>query len=84
MRETTSIALLRLLEDDLMGITFIANTSIQRLKLMSERSENRACHAVKVDDCKYGCSICGYDGWMGEDAITNYCPECGAKVVNGE
>ena len=72
------------LEEDLKDLAVDAYLARKRAKLLEERLANRTCHAVKVDDCQYGCSICGYDGWMGEDTITNYCPECGAKVANGE
>ena len=72
------------LEEDLKDLAVDADIACSRAKLLEERLESRECHAVKVDDCQYGCSICGYDGWMGKDAITNYCPECGAKVANGE
>ena len=72
------------LEEDLKDLAVDAYLARKRAKLLEERLENRTCHAVKVDEFQYGCSICGYDGWMGRDAITNYCPECGAKVANGE
>ena len=72
------------LEEDLKDLAVDAYLARKRAKPLEERLANRTCHAVKVDDCQYGCSICGYDGWMDEDAITNYCPECGAKVTNRE
>ncbi len=39
--------------------------------------KERTCHATKVDSFTWGCSECG-GHW--HDAV-NYCPNCGAKVV---
>ena len=72
------------LEEDLKDLAVDAYLARKRAKLLEERLESRECHAVKVAEFQYGCSICGYDGWMGKGTITRYCPECGAKVVNGE
>lgn len=42
----------------------------------------RTCTAYTADDLGfYGCSECGYDGWADEEAVTPYCPMCGAAVV---
>lgn len=29
----------------------------------------------------YRCSRCGADPWADYESVTNFCPECGAKVV---
>jgi hypothetical protein len=39
------------------------------------------CEALPTDNGSFKCSACGWDGRMDEEAITNYCPECGAKVA---
>lgn len=40
--------------------------------------------ALPADGSSFKCSACNWDGWMDEDAITNYCPKCGAKVASRE
>ena len=72
------------LEEDLKDLACYTNIAHKRAELLEERLASGECHAVKVAEFQYGCSICGYDGWMGEDAITRYCPECGAKVAGKE
>jgi uncharacterized Zn finger protein len=49
----------------------------------------RTCENVGyyIDSTRFKCSNCGYNGWTkwakdGEDRVTNYCPNCGAKVVS--
>lgn len=40
------------------------------------RADGRVAYAV------YRCSNCGEDPWADYGSVTNYCPECGARVVN--
>ena len=84
MSEKTLSEFLDDLEEDLKDLAVDAYLARKRAKLLEERLESRECHAVEINDCQYGCSICGYDGWMDKDAITSYCPNCGAKVANME
>lgn len=50
--------------------------------------KKRTCKNVGyyIDSTRFKCSECGYNGWTkwakdGKDRIPNYCPNCGAKVV---
>ena len=69
------------LEEDLKDIVFDIDFAHKRAERLEERTASRTCHALKKGNGQSFCSICGWDGWMDEEAITNYCPECGAKVA---
>jgi membrane protease subunit (stomatin/prohibitin family) len=69
------------MEETLKDLAIDAECACKRAELLEERLANRTCHALKKGNGQSFCSICGWDGWMDEEAITNYCPECGAKVV---
>lgn len=55
------------------------------------RYAERTCWNVGyyIDGTRFKCSECGYNGWTkwakdGMDRVPNYCPNCGAKVVEDE
>ena len=59
----------------------------EAVKAWNTRAE-RACRNVGqyIDQTRFKCSDCDFNGWVkwaadGEDKIPNYCPMCGAKVV---
>lgn len=81
MNEKTLSEFLDDLEEDLKDLACDAGLARKRAELLEERLANRTCHAVEKDNDQHCCSICGFDGWMDKDAITNYCPNCGAKVM---
>lgn len=55
----------------------------------------RTCHVVEFVRCswrsrtaerrivEYRCSRCGAEPWADRDSVTEHCPCCGARVVEG-
>ena len=56
----------------------------------------KTCHVVEFARCtwrkrgverrivEYRCSRCGSEPWADADSITEYCPCCGARVIDEE
>lgn len=52
--------------------------------LVADLIDRPTCHAVQPAPGGFlECSRCGADVWADVEAVTNYCPMCGAEVVDG-
>ncbi len=52
--------------------------------LVADLVDRPACHAVQPAPGEFfECDRCGADVWADAEAVTNYCPMCGAEVVDG-
>lgn len=81
MSEKTLSEFLKELEEALKDFVIDIDTAYHFAHLYEERLASKTCHAEEIGNGQYCCSICNWDGWMDEEAITSYCPECGAKVA---
>lgn len=63
-------------------------TEAEAIAAWNSRAE-RTCHnaSYRLDESRFHCSVCGFGCWVkdvsdGRDKLPNYCPNCGAKVVD--
>lgn len=67
------------------GLPCVDVKAIERLPFVEVEPVKRG-EWIKVSDRNYKCSVCG-DWWNGEEEDIKtfiYCPNCGAKMENGE
>lgn len=63
---------------------FVATESVRLHELLADLIEPPTAHAIqRCPGAFYECSACGQDAWVTKDKVTRFCPNCGARILEG-